>query len=545
MANFWQAPGAFVAETGSDGYVSSLLGAINETSAAGSSDTISISEIAQYRVFEGAAGSAQVTISGTHTGATDTIQYRIENLAGEGVTAWAQLQSGVAEGAFSATVSIPRGGWYLAAVRKAGDPGVVATQTQRWGVGYVVGGMGQSQLGLFGVRGTGTPDARAVIHDGTSWALMTPTGEPRNVFCSTLIAAADCPVAYITSDAAGSAMSNWWNAGKTTSYNNWEAKITASGGKLSAFIWWQGEADALLGRSKAAYKADMDAMFAQLRADYGATLPVAIANLGRTTDSVTDAAWEAIRDAHVDASNDPYNSGFVVYDAALSDSVHLTTASYVALAPRIAHCVGKAYGDFAFSRGPLPANATRIDATTVDIAIAHDGGTDFTPTTGITGFEAFDGGAPATISSVARHTAAKVRITLASAPTGALTIRYGYGKSPVISNVLRDNSALALPLVTTDADLLAAGRRVVLDCIQREGGAPAASVTGLRWAFFDQSAPNALTAPVATGTGELTDGSGVLEIDVLGTSLGVGDTGYLVTDTAAGVGFCGPVQVSG
>ncbi len=556
MANHWIRPGGVYTEVGAAGVVGPSVGYVTESASATALGTITLDEFDQHRVFEGAAGSAQVTLSGTHTGATDTIQYRIETTAGVPVTSWATLQASVEEGPFSAAVTVPRGGWYFAHVRKAADTAAEDVHTQQWGVGVIVGGMGQSQIVIWNGNGTygSTPNPRAVIHDGTAWSLMTTSGKYRNTFAETLITAMDCPVAVIAHGSNGSSIEQWYDSvtGKKALYNTWESRVTAAGGELSALIWWQGEGDTPVaaGRTKAAYKLDLDALIAQIRTDYGATTPVIMPNLGRTTATegagYTDAAWEEIRDAQVDVANaSVYNYGISTIQFALDDTVHFGDAGQLGISARLAQCVAHAFGCAAYARSPRINQAVRSGATTIDVSIIHDGGTDITPSTGITGFSVLDDGAPVTISSAARLNANTVRLMLASTPAGVVTVRYGYGRLPNVSGLLKDNTALSLALETTDADVLAAGRKVILDCIQREGGAPAASVTGLRWAFFDQSAPNALTAPAVTGTGESTDGSGVLEIDVIGTTLNVGDTGYLVTDTAAGVGFCGPVVVSG
>lgn len=513
--------------------------------------TITLNEITSYRVFEGAAGSAQVTLSGSHTGATDTIEYRIETTGGVAVTAWATLQASVAEGAFSGTVTVPRGGWYYARVRKASATMTNDVQAQPWGVGIILGGLGQSQIGMWHDSGTysGTPDPRAVIHDGTSWSLITSAGKGRNTFAAQLVAAADCPVAIIVSYINGSSINQWYDdaTGKTASYNTWESKVTAAGAKLSAMLWWQGEGDVAASRTKAQYLTDLNALISRLRTDYGATMPVVIPQLGRTVYvGYSDATVEPIRDAQVEASNaSAYNYGIETIEFGIVDDVHYTDAGFIAIAQRIAQCIAHALGLVAYARSPRVGVATRVNTTTIDVTITHAGGTDITPSTGITGFQVLDNGTPATISGAVRQSANTVRLTVSAPLTGPVTVRYGYGKNPTVSGMLRDNTALAMGLETTDADVLAAGRKVLLTCIQRVGGAAAASITGLRWAFFDQSAPNALTTPSVTGTGESTDGSGVLEIDVIGTTLNVGDTGYLVTDTSAGIGFAGPVVVSG
>lgn len=521
----------------------------NNIALAGSNGTITTTEIEQYRVFEGAAGSAQVTISGSHTGATDTIQVQIETTGGAVVSPWQTLQANVPEGAFSGTITVPRGGWYLARTRKANYIATSDLQAQQWGVGIIVGGMGQSQIGIWAGSGTATPDGRAVTHNGTSWSLMTSTGKYRNIFASTLIGLANCPVAVVKTHIDGAGIESFYDSvtGKTATYTAWESIITAMGGKMSAMIWWQGEGDVAGSRTKAQYLTDLYALLAQLRTDYGATLPVVMPQLGRTTyEPYTDILVEQIRDAQVEAAHaSPYNYGISTIEFALDDVVHYGDAGQSAIALRLARCVAAAYGDSAYSRSPVIGSVLRSGPTTIDVTLTHDGGTDITPSTGITGFSVLEDGSPLTISSAVRLNSNSVRLTLTTTPTGTVTLRYGYGANPTISGILRDNTALALALETTDADVTVQGRRVLLSCIQRVGGAAAASVTGLRGSFFDQSSSHTLGAPVLAFTGESTDASGVLEIDVIGTSLNVGDTGYIVIDNAAGIAFNGPVVVVG
>jgi hypothetical protein len=82
-------------------------------------------------------------------------------------------------------------------------------------------------------------------------------------------------------------------------------------------------------------------------------------------------------------------------------------------------------------------------------------------------------------------------------------------------------------------------------------GSPRTSLTGLKWAFYDQATPDIHAVPSDMGVAETTDGSGVLTIP-LNTSLSAGQTGWLtVTDSdgttsqsPAPKAFSGPVQVS-
>lgn len=86
-----------------------------------------------------------------------------------------------------------------------------------------------------------------------------------------------------------------------------------------------------------------------------------------------------------------------------------------------------------------------------------------------------------------------------------------------------------------------------------DGTTPAASLSGLKWAFYDQVTPDLFTAaPVVKGAAETTDGSGVFSASITGTALRVGDTGYLIvtnsdgttTQGAALKAFAAPVVVA-
>lgn len=84
-----------------------------------------------------------------------------------------------------------------------------------------------------------------------------------------------------------------------------------------------------------------------------------------------------------------------------------------------------------------------------------------------------------------------------------------------------------------------------------ESDAAQASLSSLKWAWWDQATPNLALAPTCSGTAETTDGSGVLSIAIQ-TSLGSGDVGWLVVTNSDGTptqspahrAFSGPVAVA-
>lgn len=85
-----------------------------------------------------------------------------------------------------------------------------------------------------------------------------------------------------------------------------------------------------------------------------------------------------------------------------------------------------------------------------------------------------------------------------------------------------------------------------------DGVTPAANLSGLRWAFFDQVNPGAFAAPTARGAAGATDGSGILVVSIAGTALAIGAVGWLIvsdsdgttTQNPAASAFSGPVTVA-
>jgi hypothetical protein len=80
-------------------------------------------------------------------------------------------------------------------------------------------------------------------------------------------------------------------------------------------------------------------------------------------------------------------------------------------------------------------------------------------------------------------------------------------------------------------------------------GQPRANMTGLRWAWFDQSIPDLFTAPAEKGAGESTDATGTFKITLYASALASGETGWLIVTDSEGDpladhnAFSGPVAV--
>lgn len=93
--------------------------------------------------------------------------------------------------------------------------------------------------------------------------------------------------------------------------------------------------------------------------------------------------------------------------------------------------------------------------------------------------------------------------------------------------------------------------RAVTVTLTSDGTTPRASLSGLRWAFWDEAKPDLMACPADSGTGETTDASGGLVINIA-SMLPSGGVGWLVvtdsdgttTQSPAHKAFSGPVTVS-
>lgn len=96
----------------------------------------------------------------------------------------------------------------------------------------------------------------------------------------------------------------------------------------------------------------------------------------------------------------------------------------------------------------MVAGVARVDDTHSDVTLAHFGGNDFTPASGITGFQIStdDFATVLAISAAARQSAAVIRLTHASTGGAAAKVRYQWGATPDISGAVNDNGAAVRPL---------------------------------------------------------------------------------------------------
>lgn len=434
--------------------------------------TPAASQIAQRSGSTGTIG-----VAGTYTGTPASIEAR---LVLDGTSSpvsgfdWAVKVASPSGSAFAFDfTAVPEGVWHNVQVRDSAIPGTVIT-SDKCGVGALVPLIGQSNAWLWFARGdsTLTPDARLrVIGSGNDngiasvnapkvWAVPATATMNAAIACGNrLVTALNTLVALVDVTWDGSGLTVTGNGGKWLPtatagqpYARAKAFLQTITSAVEMVVIVNGETDAAGGVTQADFYNGMGTLISTLRTDFGAGIPIITPLLGKRTDgAVTDANAQTIRKAQVQKAADTGIYRVEREDLPLhADNVHLTAPGFTTLGNRCGQAGAYAKGAAPFYRGPRIASVVEVSAQVFDITITHEGGTDFTPTSGITGFRVLDGGSPVTISSAVRQAANKVRLTLASTPSALPTVQYLWGTQPVVTAPLLDNSTLTLPLEFND-----------------------------------------------------------------------------------------------
>lgn len=431
------------------------------------SGTITLTDLTNLRVYQRNGTSASITVTGTYTGTPTAIQARIvQDGTSTEVVTWTTIDAAPSAGTFSGSITVGQGGWYNVQVRFSNDTGVTSNGSNKFGVGIVVLMIGQSNSELMFTQGTNTSPSLVSKHSGSAfpstvgtWATLGTTAQGAEALGSALVAQYGIPVGLLNYAVSGSAMNTWDGTGDTN-YRNAKQGVIDSGGAVEYVSFIHGETDATSGTTQASYEIMLGTMTTNLRADITnrstkTNLPILLALLGRGSTMTSDANVEAIRAAQlsrVAALSDVYLSMITADLDLQSDHIHKTGASFAQQGQRLAECIKFLLGTVSTYRGPSIAGATVVDSTHTDVSIVHQGGTDFTPTSGINGFEIDDGGSIVVPSAAVRQDATTIRLTHTALSGGSPTVRYLYGLdggvtyADAFSGEVVDNTSLALPL---------------------------------------------------------------------------------------------------
>jgi hypothetical protein len=350
--------------------------------------------------------------------------------------------SAIAAGVRTATARLVRGA-------RAG----MLSNSVSFKIGKILIGYGQSNwLGHMAAAssppaaGTGT-----TYWDGSAWATSPAVNGARELL-NFLATDTGYPWGIISGGAVGVPIEQLMAGYGSGYFEALAASVAAAGGDADYIVWHQGEGNADgSGVTIASYLSNLDTLHQSLCTLVGktrATLPLVVSSLATTSDTPTSANWDLMQRKLLDSES--LTGVFYSHsntDAVRRDSYHWDGASYGRSGRRYAQTVAKLLTVEAQPANWFVASAAVVDATHTDVTVTHKLGTDFTPTSGITGFDVSqDNGANWVPGTGARQSATVIRLTHSSIGTGQKLVRYQYGVLPDVSAPVLDNSSIAVPL---------------------------------------------------------------------------------------------------
>lgn len=410
-----------------------------------------------------AAATGTVSDGGTYSGFTPDQVQLVNADSGTVVVAWTAVNSATGDTWSHTFTNVPQGK-YRFQLRASSAPTNTVTTTYWRGVGVVVLNFGQSQSSNQALSGDGTltPSGNALVYGDqynntnvfAPLASATMNGYIAADLLLSSVLPAGTPILFVNAGYPGIGLvaggNGQWLPTTSSYYTKLKAYMTALGGKADAAVHIAGESDANAGVTQANYYAGLGTIYGQLRTDLGqSSLPIVLVMLGKATSYWTDANGEAIKRAMAQKAADANILRVESYDAPLSgDNLHRAPAGMATVGRRWARAVAHALGAVSGYRSPRITSAAGVTGQPAqfDLSIAHGIGSDFTPTTGITGIRATDSvsGSALTVSSAVRQSATTIRVTLSAAPSNLPAFAAGYGANTAAN--IADNSALSAPL---------------------------------------------------------------------------------------------------
>lgn len=449
-----------------------------------------------YQVIQrnAATQNASVSLQGRASGENvSRVQAAVVPYAGgTPVVDWTDMV--LTDHSYAGTLTVPQGGWYRLQVQTLdADDAVLETLTddRQWGVGINILCIGQSNMVGQDKGSAYTPaDERAANFRNGAWSHLADPYDGVGAslvpaMVNALIQELDIPVGVIPAADSGSGLAglnpamsqpaNWYwmyyneeNPADTgTLYGRALSRARAAGG-VELAVWNQGETDGYIGTPQETYVADMRELLARFRHDLkNEALPLFLCQIGPHVKKAgfTDEQYTAIRNAQneLDDGQNFFMAATEHDIPQISDGVHYSKAGLDIVGERVANSILVYYGESGYYRGPFITSAsfTDTDHTAIDVQIQHRGGRDITPASGITGFTVLGtDGSDIAVTSAERLAAAAVRLTLSRAAADGAYVRYLYGVKPDGQNVVKDDTALALPLEATTTDIPVADENI-------------------------------------------------------------------------------------
>jgi hypothetical protein len=434
--------------------------------------SITLADFADGRIFQRKGQSAQIVVSGTYRGQLEAIEARVvRSNTFEEILAWTVIDDAPRNGIFVGVLAeVPQGGWYNIQVRSHTDHTVAINGKHKWGVGMLIACLGQSNMKEWFYTGkdlTANPLLRKF--SDSDWSKFGPTGNAAIAFGNRIIDRIGIPVGLMDYSVNGSGLRKeadwgtgyWEDTSPNSIYDRFITGVSDTGGAAEFVIWIQGEADAARGTvTKNEYADSLENFITnQVRSDIAngsgyENLPFLIVMMIKRPGG-KDGPHQDIRNAQrhvVDNIADCYLAATTL-DLKNHGRQHLTPKAYISMGSRVAQTVLYILGKETYYRGPGVTTVKQIDNRTIEIAINHNGGSDFRPAAGITGWEVIANGTSVPIAKVYRHEPQAIHILLERPLDDNAQIRYLYGAMPDARNPVLDNSPLSLPLEEFQADI--------------------------------------------------------------------------------------------
>jgi sialate O-acetylesterase len=225
----------------------------------------------------------------------------------------------------------------------------------------------------------------------------------------------------------------WMSAsGKTTLYNGMVAPLGRYG--FRGALWYQGESNT---GDPAAYRDLLRAYREDLRAHYGANLPLLVAQLagyGGASTQPIESGWAELREVQREVVNEDRHSGLAVA-IDIGDRYDIHPANKQELGRRLARAARHAiYDEKLPASGPVPLSAKRVDSNGEAVTVAFGditGGLVAYGAEGPIGFELCGSDAGSCHYAEARIHGNEV--VLRAPVAKPVRVRYGWADSPVVT----------------------------------------------------------------------------------------------------------------
>lgn len=429
--------------------------------------TISTSFLSQ-QVLQRVGTSKTVNIAGTCTGNPISIKARVVdfNTPTTAVTDWVTVATNPAGDVWSGAVVVPQGSWYAIEVQDGVNAALTAKTINKFGVGMVIGMIGQSNMANFRT----TPPSPALYPSGATTSVeysttsiyrrvgnvadafppntrfggggySTFTGSASNAdgytyFVNNMSLGLGIPVCLVERAAPGSSIDSWID-GETS--NNWDtfAAAVAAIGDCEMVIWLQGETDANT-MSTSTMVTRLGQLHNQCKTLTGrndSSFKFGIVSLGVGSYSgSSEGEFGNMRAAHVQYANNTAGSFLATsaHDTHTGDGVHTVGEGHSRWGRRAAKTAAFMFGVGVSGAGPRITSATRA-GTQVTLGITHSGGTALVDGaggngSGLTGIEFKD--SVGVISHTTLITGNSIVCILGSEPVGPLTVSYAMMNNP-------------------------------------------------------------------------------------------------------------------